>query len=279
MTETLKEAVRAHWEADPCGSRLADAEPGSREFFDQVEAERYRLEPFIPSFAEFDRWRGKHVLEIGVGLGTDFVRFARAGAKVTGIDLTEAAAALVRKRLALEGLDGDVQAADAEALPFEDGSFDLVYSWGVLHHTPNTERALDEVKRVLAARGEARIMLYSRRSWFALGVWGKTALLRGKPWRSFTDVLAEHVESPGTKAYARRELDELFSSFSDVRYCRFVTPYDRRVAGPLTRLAGDSLGWFVGIVARVGASADLEGRALTQRGPLSGAKAEAQEAQ
>ena len=250
MTETLKEAVRAHWEAEPCGSRLADAEPGSREFFAQVEAERYRLEPFIPSFAEFERWRGKRVLEIGVGLGTDFVGFARAGAHVTGIDLTESAAELVRKRLALEGLVGDVRAADAEALPFDDGSFDLVYSWGVLHHTPNTERALAEVQRVLRPGGEARIMLYARRSWFALGVWGKTALLRGRPWRSFTDVLAAHVESPGTKAYTQRELDELFGSFADVRYRRFLTPYDRRVAGPLARLGGDRLGWFLGICAR-----------------------------
>ncbi|HUP33607.1 MAG TPA: hypothetical protein VM184_11275, partial [Gaiellaceae bacterium] len=111
MSETLKEAVRAHWEADPCGSRLADAPPGSREFFDEVEAERDRLEPFIPSFAEFERWEGKRVLEIGVGLGTDFVRFARAGANVTGIDLTEAAAALVLRRLELEGLEGEVRAA------------------------------------------------------------------------------------------------------------------------------------------------------------------------
>jgi ubiquinone/menaquinone biosynthesis C-methylase UbiE len=249
VPDATKEAVRAHWEADPCGSRLASAPPGTAEFFAQVEAERYRLEPFIPSFAEFERWRGKRVLEVGVGLGTDFVRFARAGAEATGVDLTEAAAELVRKRLELEGLDGDVRAADAESLPFEDGSFDLVYSWGVLHHTPGTRRALDEVRRVLAPEGEARIMLYSRRSWFALGVWGKTALLRGKPWRSFTAVLADHVESPGTKAYTQAELERLFDGFSRVSYRRFVTPYDRRVAGPLARLAGPRFGWFVGVTA------------------------------
>ena len=251
MAQATKEAVRAHWEADPCGSKLAVAEPGSREFFDQVEAERYRLEPFIPSFAEFESWRGKKVLEVGVGLGTDFVRFARAGAEATGIDLTEAAAGLVRRRLELEGLEAEVLAADAEALPFPDVGFDLVYSWGVLHHTPDTRKALAEVQRVLAPGGEARIMLYSRRSWFALGVWGKTALLRARPWRSFTEVLADHVESPGTKAYTQAELDELFAGFSSVSYRRFVTPYDRRVAGPLAGLTGARFGWFVGITAHV----------------------------
>jgi ubiquinone/menaquinone biosynthesis C-methylase UbiE len=250
VSQATKEAVRAHWEADPCGSRLAAAEPGSREFFDQVEAERNRLEPFIPSFAQFERWRGKQVLEVGVGLGTDFVRFVRAGADATGVDLTESAVELVRRRLELEGLDAEVRTADAEALPFADGAFDLVYSWGVLHHTPETRRALDEVRRVLAPGGEARIMLYSRRSWFALGVWGKTALLRGRPWRSFTEVLADHVESPGTKAYTQAELDALFAGFSSVAYTRFVTPYDRRVAGPLARLTGRRFGWFVGVTAR-----------------------------
>ena len=104
---------------------------------------------------------------------------------------------------------------------------------------------------MLAPGGEARIMLYSRRSWFALGVWGKTALLRGRPWRSFTEVLADHVESPGTKAYTRSELDELFAGFSSVSYRGFVTPYDRRVAGPLAGLTGYRFGWFVGISARV----------------------------
>lgn len=250
MTQALKEAVRAHWEAEPCGSRLADAAPGSREFFDQAEAARYALEPFIPSFAQFERWRDRRVLEIGVGLGTDFARFARAGARVTGIDLTEASADLVRRRLELEGLEGDVAVADAEELPFADGSFDLVYSWGVLHHTPNTERAIAEVRRVLAPGGEARVMLYSRRSWFALGVWGRAALLRGRPWRSLTDVLADSVESPGTKAYTQSELDRLFDGFSSVRYQRFSTPYDRRVAGPLAHLGGGRFGWFVGIEAR-----------------------------
>lgn len=250
MTETLKERVRAYWQAEPCGTSTTEAPPGTREFYADVERRRYELEPFIPGFAGFEQWRGKRVLEVGVGLGTDFVRFVRAGAEATGVDLTEAAVAAVRQRLALEGMDADLRVADAEKLPFGDGAFDLVYSWGVLHHTPNTRRALAEVRRVLRPGGEARIMLYSRRSWVALGVWLRYGLLRGRPWQTPTELLARWMESPGTKAYTQRELDELFAGFADVRYERFVTPYDRRVAGPLVAWLPTRFGWFVGIRAK-----------------------------
>jgi len=250
MSETLKERVRTYWQAEPCGTSTTTAEPGTAEFYADVERRRYELEPFIPGFAEFERWRGKRVLEVGVGLGTDFVQFARAGADMTGIDLTEAAVEAVRDRLALEGLEADLRVADAEELPFPDGSFDLVYSWGVLHHTPDTERALAEVRRVLRPDGEAKIMLYSRRSWVALGVWLRHGVLRGAPHKTPTELLARWMESPGTKAYIQSELDDLFDDFSRVRYERFVTPYDRRVGGPLVRILPHGLGWFVGIVAR-----------------------------
>jgi SAM-dependent methyltransferase len=250
MSESLKERVRAYWEAEPCGTSTTEAEPGTPEFYADVERRRYELEPFIPGFAEFERWSGKRVLEIGVGLGTDFVNFVRAGALATGVDLTDAAVDAVRERLALEALEADLQVADAELLPFAGCEFDLVYSWGVIHHTPDTERALSEIRRVLSPSGEARLMLYSRRSWVALGVWGRYGLLRGRPWLTPTTLLAEWMESPGTKAYTQRELDALFAGFSDVRYERFVTPYDRRVGGPLAARLPRRLGWFVGIVAR-----------------------------
>jgi ubiquinone/menaquinone biosynthesis C-methylase UbiE len=248
--DELKERVKAHWEDAPCGTSTTDAAPNTDRFFAEVERERYRLEPYIPAFAEFERWAGRRVLEVGVGLGTDFVRFVRAGADAVGVDLTEAAVESVRRRLSQEGLEAEVLVADAEALPFEDASFDLVYSYGVLHHTPATERAVAEVRRVLRPDGEARIMLYSRRSWLALGAWVRWGLGRGRPWHSISRVLAEHLESPGTKAYTASELDDLFAGFSSVRYVRNVTPYDRRVAGPLARLTGPRLGWFVGVVAR-----------------------------
>jgi ubiquinone/menaquinone biosynthesis C-methylase UbiE len=249
MSETLKDRVRAYWQAEPCGTSTTAAEPGTAEFYAEVERRRYELEPFIPGFAEFERWKGKRVLEVGVGLGTDFVRFARAGAVLTGIDLTEAAVAAVRERLAFEGLEADLRVADAERLPFPDGGFDLVYSWGVLHHTPDTRRALAEVQRVLRPGGEARIMLYSRRSWVALGVWLRYGLAKGKPFRSPASLIADHMESPGTKAYTHGELHELFSNFGRVTFRSFRTPYDRRVGGPLVKHFPERLGWFVGIVA------------------------------
>lgn len=250
MESPLKERVRAHWEADPCGAKTARAPAGSAEFYREVEEWRYRAEPFIPAFARFAECGGRDVLEVGVGLGTDFVRFARAGARVVGVDLTAKAVEMTRERLALEGLDGTVLVADAEALPFADAAFDVVYSYGVLHHTPDTRKALDEVRRVLRPGGEARIMLYSRRSWFALGVWGRHALRRRRPWHTIATALAEDLESPGTKAFTQAELERLFSGFSDVRYERLLTPYDRRVAGPLARLAGPRFGWFVAVTAR-----------------------------
>jgi ubiquinone/menaquinone biosynthesis C-methylase UbiE len=249
VSGTLKDRVRAYWEAEPCGTSTATAEPGTPAFFEQVEQRRYELEPFIPRFAEFDRSHGRRVLEIGVGLGTDFVQFARAGARLSGLDLTEAAVEAVRGRLALEGLEADLRVADAEDLPYPDSEFDLVYSWGVLHHTPDTEGALAEVRRVLRPGGEAKIMLYSRRSWVALGVWLRYGLLRGAPHRTPSELLARWMESPGTKAYTQQELDELFAGFSRVRYERFVTPYDRRVGGPLVAWLPQRFGWFVGITA------------------------------
>src|SRR5262245_1079416 len=144
----LKALVKSHWEREPCGTRGASTDD-RREFFKQVERERYELEPYIPSFAQFELGRGKRVLEVGVGAGTDFVRWVRAGAAATGIDLTEHAIALVGERLQLEGLSAELKVADAEHLPFDSSTFDIVYSYGVIHHTPNTIKEVREIHRVL----------------------------------------------------------------------------------------------------------------------------------
>ena len=157
--QNLKERVRSFWQANPCGTKFADAEVGTREFFERVEKHRYRTEWHIPAAAGFDKARGLRVLEVGCGLGTDGAQFARAGAVYTGIDLTEAAIGLARRRFELESLPGEFRISDAERLDFPDESFDLVYSHGVLHHTPDTARAVGEVHRVLRPGGRAIVML------------------------------------------------------------------------------------------------------------------------
>ena len=240
-----KAAVRRFWEGKPCGSVHGSAPEGSPQFFDQVECRRYELEPFIPSYAEFASAHAQRVLEIGVGLGTDLVQFARAGAIVTGVDLTERSVSLVRRRLEVEGLDGEVLVADAEGLPFPDAAFDVVYSWGVLHHTPDPGAAIREAVRVLRPGGRLCVMLYARHSWVAYGLWVRHALLRARPSRSLAWVLAHHMESEGTRAYTPTETRSLFGDLDDLSVEHVGTPYDRRVAGPLARLTGRWLGWFL----------------------------------
>src|SRR5258706_7692287 len=164
-SSSLKERVRAFWQANPCGVKFADAAPGTRHFYELVEAHRYTKEWHIPEAADFAGARGLKVLEIGCGLGTDGAQFAEAGADYTGVDLTEAAVELARRRFELFNLPGSFQTADAENLSFLDNSFDLVYSHGVLHHTPETEKAIQEIHRVLRPGGRAVVMLYHRGSY------------------------------------------------------------------------------------------------------------------
>jgi ubiquinone/menaquinone biosynthesis C-methylase UbiE len=242
--EDVKARVQSFWEADPCGAEHANAPEGTPEFFAEVERKRDELEPFIARYADFPMSRGRRVLEIGVGAGTDFIRFARAGAQATGVDLTEHAIRLVRRRLENEGLQAELLRADAETLPFPNDSFDRVYSWGVLHHTPDTERAVREALRVLRPGGRICVMLYSRHSWVAYGIWVKHALLAGRPTRSLRDVLAGHMESVGTKGFTKRELRAMFAGLEDLTVEKVTTPYDRAWAGPLATVTGDRLGWF-----------------------------------
>jgi ubiquinone/menaquinone biosynthesis C-methylase UbiE len=162
---TLKERVRAFWQENPCGTKFADAPPGSRRFYELVEEHRYKKEWHIPEAAQFARAKDLAVLEVGCGLGTDGAQFAKAGARYTGIDLTDAAVELAKRRFELFDLPGTFRVTDAERLDFPDNSFDLVYSHGVLHHTPDTTAAIREIHRVLRPGGKAVVMLYHRDSY------------------------------------------------------------------------------------------------------------------
>jgi SAM-dependent methyltransferase len=210
-----KQKVHDFWNQASCGENLLLPKTDCEGYRAQSE-ERYRLEPFIPPFADFPAARGRRVLEIGVGLGADHQRFAESGALLSGIDLTERAVEHTRRRLALFGLSSELAVGDAERLSFEDATFDIVYSWGVLHHSPDTPRAVAEVHRVLKPGGKALIMVYHKWSMVGAMLWIRYALLAGRPWRGLRSIYAEHLESPGTKAYSYPEARDIFSRFSSV---------------------------------------------------------------
>ena len=151
--DDLKEQVHNFWNAQSCGESYAILE--NHVDLERQAAERYRLEPYLEPFARFEEGNGLDVLEIGVGMSADHLRWARSGPRrLCGIDLTERAIQFTRQRLTSHGLASELQEADAENLPFENAIFDLVYSWGVLHHSPDTQRAFNEVARVLKRGGQ-----------------------------------------------------------------------------------------------------------------------------
>jgi ubiquinone/menaquinone biosynthesis C-methylase UbiE len=258
----LKRAVHDYWNAAVCNTDAATAPKYSRAYFEQIEQARYAIQPEIFSFAQFTRAHGMKVLEVGVGAGTDFLQWVRGGARAYGIDLTEEAVEHTRRRLELYGVSGaEVRVADAEALPYEDGTFDLVYSWGVIHHTPDMQRALSEIVRVCRPGGRIKVMIYNRHSLLAYRTWVRFALLQGHPGRSIASVLARHVESDGTKAYTAREARKMLGRLpvDHVRVRPMLSSYD--VLGDLggwweaaatavaNLLGGNRVGWFLGLEA------------------------------
>ncbi|MBV9406180.1 MAG: class I SAM-dependent methyltransferase, partial [Acidobacteriaceae bacterium] len=159
--------VQDYWNRRPCNVRHSKLEVGTRAYFDEVEERKYFVEPHIPKFAQFPRWKGKRVLEIGCGIGTDAVNFARAGADYTAIELSETSLEVARKRFDVFGLKGNFIACNAEELSshVEKNSFNLVYSFGVIHHTPNQRAVVEEIRKVIKHDGEFRMMVYAKNSW------------------------------------------------------------------------------------------------------------------
>jgi ubiquinone/menaquinone biosynthesis C-methylase UbiE len=220
-----KRAVQEFWDKAACGEELYLANQ-QREGYAEQARRRYELEPVIAELAEFEAAAGQQVLEIGVGLGADHQRYAEAGARLSGVDLTERAVAHTRRRLELFGLDSALSTGDAEQLAFPADEFDSVYSWGVLHHSPDTPRAVAEVHRVLRPGGVARIMIYHQWSLVGYMLWARYALLRLRPWMSLRQVYARYLESPGTKAYSVAEARRMFAAFSSVEIRTCLTHGD-----------------------------------------------------
>ncbi len=264
----LKSRVREHWEAETCGTRYGDG-ADRLAWFREIARTRYELEPYIADFARFPDAQGKKVLEIGVGAGSDFLEWCRHADHATGVDLTEAGIGLTRERLALEAIPESkfsLRTADAETLPFADNAFDIAYSWGVLHHTPDTPRAYREVARVLKPGGVMRTMVYHVPSWTAVMLYLVHGVAKGRPGLGLKGAVFRHLESPGTKAYSLAEAKTLAEAagFTDVEVSTRLGPGDlltikpsdkyqswpyrlawRLWPRPLIRLLGDRFGLYL----------------------------------
>jgi 2-polyprenyl-3-methyl-5-hydroxy-6-metoxy-1,4-benzoquinol methylase len=188
--------VSEFWNARPCNIRHSPQPVGTREYFDEVEARKYFVEPHIPRFADFARWKGKKVLEIGCGIGTDTINFARAGAEVTAVDLTEKSLELARQRAKVFGVENQIHfiQANAEVLsqkvPVQ--SYDLVYSFGVIHHTPNPDQVLEEIRKYMGPDSTLKVMVYHRWSWKVL--WILFGYGKGQFWK-LDQVVARYAEA------------------------------------------------------------------------------------
>jgi SAM-dependent methyltransferase len=200
--------VKDYWNSRPCNIRHSTAPIGTKEYFDQVEARKYFVEYHIPGFAQFERWGGKKVLEIGCGIGTDTINFARAGAKVTTVDLSEKSMDLARTRAAVFGLEDRIRFCPGNAeelasfVPVE--PYDLIYSFGVIHHTPHPDAILGQLRQYTRPATTIKIMVYHRRSYKV--AWILLTEGKGQFWK-LEELVAKNSEAqtgcPVT--YTRRE--------------------------------------------------------------------------
>jgi SAM-dependent methyltransferase len=262
-----KQHAREQWSKDPCGALYgAKYEFATRDFFDEVERHRYQeYAPWMPSVMGFDEFKGKRLLEVGCGMGTDLLQFARGGALCTGVDLTPRSVEISSLHFGLYDMRADFVLGDGERLPFADESFDVVYSNGVLHHTPDTVQAVREVHRVLRPGGLARVMLYHRNS---LYYWTEIilhrGLLRGHFLRGHSpeEIMSRYVEyssaeaRPLVKVYSRRQARALFEPFREIETevdqmipeeLRFLRPL---VSDKIFARLRRSAGWNVIVSAR-----------------------------
>ena len=262
--------VRDYWNSRPCNIRHSPRKMGSKEYFDDVEARKYFVEPHIPGFADFPKWKSKKVLEIGCGIGTDTINFARAGAQVTAIEYSEESLKIAKQRAKVFNLPIKFYHADAENLsktvPVE--RYDLVYSFGVIHHTPHPEKAISEVKKYMNDESVFKVMVYNRNSYKTLWIILKYG--KGQFWKK-DQLIAKYSEaqtgSPVTYSYTKKSIHDFLKGFSiNDMFIDHIFPYSipeykryeykemwyfRILPKPIFRWMEKTWGWHLCVTAKL----------------------------
>src|SRR5215472_1308230 len=263
------ESVREFWDRRPCNVRHSAKPAGTLEYFDEVERRKYFVEPHIPEFAQFSRWKGKRVLELGCGIGTDSINFARQGAHLTAVDLSRRSLEICQQRFRVYGLQASFYCGNIEQLSsfLPSQRFDLVYSFGVIHHTPNPKNVLAGIRRFCSPDTEVRVMLYSKWSWKVL--WILLSYGHGAIWK-LHNLVRTYSEAqtgcPVTYSYSFREITELFEGFQIQsvrkehifpyvieRYVKYEYEplwYFRVLPKPMFSWLEHQLGWHTLVVAK-----------------------------
>jgi 2-polyprenyl-3-methyl-5-hydroxy-6-metoxy-1,4-benzoquinol methylase len=212
------EDVKNFWNTRPCNIRHSNKKVGTQEYFDEVETRKYFVEPHIPVFAEFERWRGKHVLEIGCGIGTEAINFARNGAILTVVELSEESLNIVKQRFAVYGLSARFIVGNAEELDTllpHDERFDLIWSFGVIHHSPHPQKILEHCNDFLKDDGELRMMVYAKISYKVFNLMREANIW---DFGSLDALIAKHSEAqtgcPITYSYTLEGAKRLFNDFT-----------------------------------------------------------------
>lgn len=211
------EKVKEFWNRRPCNIKHSTKPKNSLEYFEEVESRKYFVEPHIKLFAEFEKWKGKKVLEIGCGIGTEAINFARNGADLTIIELSDASLEITKKRFEAYGLKANFVLGNAENIDIllNDGiKFDLIWSFGVIHHSPNPDIILKKCKNFLKDDGELRIMVYSKISYKLFYFMKETGIWN---MESIDELISMYSEAqtgcPITYSYTYEEARKLFSDY------------------------------------------------------------------
>ncbi|MCB1082163.1 MAG: class I SAM-dependent methyltransferase [Chlamydiia bacterium] len=266
FTKTPIEAVKSFWNNRPCNLRHSTQEIGSKKYFEEIEARKFFVEPHLLELADFQSAKGKKVLEIGCGLGVCSINFAKAGASVTAVDLSQKSIDIAKKNATAVGVDDKIQffQGNAESLSemIPQEKYDIIFSFGVIHHSPHPEKIIQEAKKFLKPNGTFKVMVYHRYSWKVLWIlfrYGKMQF-----WK-LSDLIAKYSEAqtgcPITYSYSRKELRKLFekngyqlnSLWADhifpykiseyVKYRYIKVWYFRFLPRPLFRLLEKAFGW------------------------------------